>query len=456
MSRFLLLACMLLGAGGCTHSVVPLSDATSSDPATDESRYLASLGADPDYLSSIEPALNKGAEEYVRLALALGEHDKDYVDAYHGPAEWREQERSARRTLQEIHDGADALATLLHPDSRIAGPHQPRAIHLVRQLEALAFRAAMLAGEQFTFDEESQGLYDAVAPQFGVDYFESILAELDGQLPGEGSVAERRLAYRSRFEIPPELLDRVFRTAIEECRRRARQFVELPDNERFRIEYVNDKSWSGYNWFQGDANSLIQVNTDFPIYIDRAVDLACHEGYPGHHVYNTLLEKNLVRDRGWVEFTVFPLFSPTGLIAEGSANYGIEMAFPGEERVEFESSVLFPLAGLAAESAAGYYAVEALVNKLAYAGNEAARQYLNGEIDAAEAADWLARYALMAPDRAAQRVRFIDQYRSYVINYNLGRDLVARFVEAAGPDPAARRARFVRLLSEPFLPSQLK
>ena len=37
------------------------------------------------------------------------------------------------------------------------------------------------------------------------------------------------------------------------------------------------------------------MNTDLPIYIDRAIDLACHEGYPGHHVYNVLLEKNLVR-----------------------------------------------------------------------------------------------------------------------------------------------------------------
>ncbi len=53
-----------------------------------------------------------------------------------------------------------------------------------------------------------------------------------------------------------------------------------------------------------------QVNTDLPVYIDRAVDLACHEGYPGHHVYNALLEKHLVRDRGWVEFSIYPLFSP--------------------------------------------------------------------------------------------------------------------------------------------------
>ena len=36
-------------------------------------------------------------------------------------------------------------------------------------------------------------------------------------------------------------------------------------------------------------------------------------------------------------------------------------------------------------------------------------------------ADWLERYGLYSRPRAEQRVRFIDQYRSYVINYNLGR-----------------------------------
>ena len=195
---------------------------------------------------------------------------------------------------------------------------------------------------------------------------------------------------------------------------------------------MTNKSWSGYNWYQGDFRSLIQVNTDLPIYIDRAIDLACHEGYPGHHVYNALLEKHLVRDRGWVEFTVYPLFSPQSLIAEGTANYGIEVAFPGRERVEFERTVLFPAAGLDPSTAAEYYEVQALVDQLAYAGNEAARAYLDGKMSAADAAAYLEKYAMYSPERAKQRVRFMDQYRSYVINYNLGKDMVRRYLESRG------------------------
>ena len=151
--------------------------------------------------------------------------------------------------------------------------------------------------------------------------------------------------------IPRDRLGRVFELAIAECRRRTLQHVELPAAESFTVEYVTGKSWSGYNWYHGNYRSLIQVNTDLPIFIDRAIDLACHEGYPGHHVYNALLEKNLMRDRGWSEFSVYALFSPQSLIAEGTANYGIEVAFSDDERRAFERDVLFPAAGL--ESCAG-------------------------------------------------------------------------------------------------------
>ena len=225
------------------------------------------------------------------------------------------------------------------------------------------------------------------------------------------------------------------------------------------MEFVTKKSWSGYNWYQGNYRSLIQVNTDLPIYIDRAVDLACHEGYPGHHVYNALLEKHLMRDRGWVEASVYALFSPQSLIAEGTANYGIEVAFPGDERLVFERDVLFPAAGLKADRAAEYSRVQALVDQLSYAGNEAARRYLNKEIDRQAAIEWLTRFAMMSPARAEQRTRFFDDYRSYVINYNLGKDLVKQYIESrggTGADPARRWQEFVRLLGSPRLPSGLR
>lgn len=402
--------------------------------------------------------MNDAAERYVKLVLALGEHDSDYVDAYYGPPEWRDEVRHAQRSLPQIRAAAEALRESLAGLARPADEIEAlRLDYLRRQTEALIARAEILGGRKLRFDEESDALYDAIAPTHPESYFEALNASLDAELPGGGALTDRVEAFRMQFVIPRERLDAVFGAAIDVCRARTREQMTLPAGESFRVEYVNDKAWSGYNWYQGGFASLIQVNTDLPIFIDRAIDLACHEGYPGHHVYNSLLEKSLVRERGWVEASVYALFSPQSLIAEGSANYGIDVAFPADDRVEMERETLFPIAGLDGSRASHYYRVHELASRSAYAGNEAARRYLDGAFSADDAAEWLTTYALMAPARARQRVKFIEQYRSYVINYNLGKDLVRDYVERrAGGDAQTRWKIFAELLSSPRLPSGLR
>jgi hypothetical protein len=406
--------------------------------------------------------MNAIAEQYVKLVLAVGQHDADYVDSFFGPAEWKADAQRLKRPLAEI-DGDAAKLIAEIPDLADADRRDTLLVlrhdYLRRQLEALRARVRMLQGAKLTFDEESQALYDAVSPEHPDSYYQAALDEIGRLLPGSGPLVERYDAYRQKFVIPPDRLTRVFDKAIAECRARTLAHVRLPDSESFAVEYVKDKPWSGYNWYQGGYRSLIQVNTDLSIYIDRAVDLACHEGYPGHHVYNALLEQRLVRERGWVEFSVYALFSPQSLIAEGTANYGIEVAFPGDERAKFERDVLYPEAGLDASQADTYSRLQVLTERLAYSGNEAARRYLNGEVDRAGTAVWLARYAMMSPPRAEQRTRFYDTYRSYVINYNLGKDLVKQFVESRGgvaSQPARRWDEFVSLLASPRLPSGLR
>jgi hypothetical protein len=422
---------------------------------------LAAAGAQEARRATAQAAgMDAIAERYVKAVLALGQHDADYVDAYYGPPEWKKESESAKVPLDEL---ASRVRTL---QSEVSAVPQPRAEleklrvqYLARQLSAVAARIRMLQGEKLSFDDESRALYDAVAPTLPESHFQTILDELEKHFPGTGPLVSRYDAYRSRFVIAKDKVDAVFQAAIQGCRERTLKHVTLPATERFTLEYVTNKSWSGYNWYQGNYRSLIQVNTDLPIYIDRAVDLACHEGYPGHHVYNVLLEKHLVRDRGWIEFSVYPLFSPQSLIAEGAANYGIEVAFPGPERVAFEKSVLFPAAGLDTGQADEYSRVQKLVDQLAYAGNEAARRYINGQIDRAAAAAWLERFAMMPKDRAEQRVRFFDQYRSYVINYNLGKDLVRKYIESrpgVAGNAEKRWEEFAKLLSSPRLPSTLK
>src|SRR5438132_10635740 len=251
-------------------------------------------------------AMNAVAERYANLVLALGQHDPDYVDAFYGPPEWKTQ--ATKKPLDAIGaEAAELIATLAKtPDAATSGDEmvELRREYLQKQISALAARVRMLRGEKLKFDDESRALYDAVAPTYPDSHFDEIIKQLEERIPGDGPLWQRYENWRKPFVIPKEKLDVVFQLAITECRYRTLAHVALPPNESFAVEYVTNKPWGGYNWYKGNFHSVIQVNTDLPIFIDRAVDLAAHEGYPGHHVYNSLLEKNLVRDRGWMEFSV--------------------------------------------------------------------------------------------------------------------------------------------------------
>ena len=404
--------------------------------------------------------LNSIAEPYTKLVLAVGQHDADYVDAYYGPKEWSEEAKVEQKPLSLIKEAALQLKRRLTEIDITRDEEILRLRHqyLQKQIASLISRVEALGGKKLSFDEEAKAYYDVEPPFFPEEHFQNLVGELHSLVPGNGSIPERVESYRRQFTISPDRIDKIFSAAIYECRQRTKKYIELPGHETFRLEYVHNKSWSGYNWYKGNNESLIQINTDLPIFLERAIDLAAHEGYPGHHVYNCLLETAFARKFGWVEFTVYPLFSSQSLIAEGTANFGIEVAFPGKERMEFERSMLFPLAGLDKDQAENYSRVQALAAKLSYAGNEAARHYLNGEISREDATQWLVNYALMSPERAQQRTRFFDQYRSYVINYNFGLDLVRQYIERRGgteDNPGKRWEEFTKLISSPRLPSGL-
>ena len=438
MKNALALICFAWTVAACGNADTPSPDAPEAPPAE------SAGGVD---------AL---AREYLFLELAMGQIDTAHVDAYFGPEDIAERAQAAALDLAGIRERAQTLsAELEHRLAASGGSATTRLAGLLARLRALDMRIALNLEEPVRFDDESAALFMAVAPKHDAAHFEAILSDIDALLPGEEGLSERVNAFREQFVIPVDRLPAVFEEAMAECRRRTLEWIELPESESFTIEYVEDKPWSGYNWYQGNAQSLIQINTELPIFIERAVDLGCHEGYPGHHTYNALLEQNLVNEADWIEFSLYPLFSPQSLIAEGSANYGIKLTFPGDERLAYETATLFPLAGLDAGEAGRYYELLDLLAKLNYAGNEAARAYLNGEMDREAAAEWLVRYALNSPERAAQRIRFFDAYRSYVINYNLGKDRVRDYIERDGADHALRWERFEALLSNPILPDAL-
>lgn len=419
---------------------------------------------EPIIQTDLELKMNSIAEDYVKLVLNIGQYDADFVDAYYGPKEWRDNlkkdlqfDSTAFKTLS---DKTDNLLNELESLSEYKATdlEKLRFKYLYKQLLACKTKINMLNGAVLPFDMETKALYDVEAPVHNDEYFQSAIAELDKILPGHGDVAKRLNDFKMKFVIPTDKLDAVFSAAIKECRARTMKYIQLPETESFKVEYVKDKPWGAYNWYKGNYFSVIEVNTDLPIFIDRAVDLAAHEGYPGHHVYNALLEENLANGRNWMEFKVYALFSPQSLIAEGTANYGIAMAFPGDERIKFEREVLFPIAGLNSNEADLYYRVIELQKSFSYAGNEAARNYLDAKWTREQTVEWLQKNALRTKESADKYVSFIEKYRSYVINYNLGNDIVKNYIESNGGTVDNLKKRwelFEHLLSTPQTPGGL-
>ncbi|TLV01032.1 hypothetical protein [Dyadobacter luticola] len=405
--------------------------------------------------------LDNIARDYVKLGLTIGQYDGDFVDAYYGPDSLKPTGKPEAAFPKDSLLGQ--AAQLKKQLSELAAKSKnDTIIHrtgwLTSQLTAFERRIKIFSGEYAPFDIESKELFDAVAPEYPEQHFQDLISKLNHILPGKGTLPERFQSLAAHFLIPENKIDTVFQAAIAEARKRTLQHYKMPAQEKFTMEYVTDKPWSGYNWYKGNYNSVIQINVSQPIFIERAIDLACHEGYPGHHVFNAMLEEKLYHDKGWMEISLYPLFSPQSLIAEGSANYGISVAFPGDEQKNFCKEVLIPLAGLDTAKTDAYFEALEIKSELNYARNEVARGLLNNSMKDEEAQRWLTDYCLLTPKGATDYLRFIKKYRSYVINYNYGQDLVKQYIESKGgtaDNPARRWELFGELLSNQVKASDL-
>jgi hypothetical protein len=401
--------------------------------------------------------LNALAERYVHLVLEIGAHEEGYIDAYYGPAEWKTEAEAHPRSVAQLKIDADALEAELTAAVANAADaaERRRARTLEVYVSSARFRLDMIEGRRVPMADEAEALFNLRPNLRPLSSYDAALARVEAVVPGEGPLAQRVDAFLARYTIPEDRLTTVVQAAIAECRRRTQAHFDLPQNERFDMELVTGQSWGAYNWYRGNNNSLIQINAGLPVRIDSPVGTGCHEGYPGHHVQGIYAER-LYRENGFIEYSVLPLFSPMGPLNEGAGNYGVELAFPGDERAEFEARVLYPLAGLDPALAPALVAFREATDDLGGARLTIAAMYLGGEIDRERAIELTQRYQLMSRARAERTVSFSEQYRSYVINYSTGEELVRAYIERAGPSAETRWNAYESILNQPTLPEHLQ
>lgn len=395
------------------------------------------------------------ARDYVQLALEIDAHESGYVDAYFGPEEWREAARKNPRERPALKQDADRIKAALHAFTIQSGEQGQRAKVLLANVSSARFRLDMIDGARVPFADEAERLF-ALRPELKpLSEFDSVLARIDTLVPGTTPLSQRVEAFRSHYSIPDDRVQAVMEAAIAECRKRTAAYIPLPADEAFSMELVKGEAWGAYNYYQGRHRSLIQINTDLPVSVGSALILGCHEGYPGHHVQGIYNERNF-RDRGWAEYSVAPLYAPASPLAEGGADFGVDLAFPDGERLKFEMEVLYPLAGLDPASAPAFDALRAATAELDGALLKVSQLHLDGEIDREEAITLAQKYRLASRDVAAQSLEFDRKYRSYVINYSVGEALVRDYVDRHGHDAASRWATYAHIMSTPTLPSDLR
>jgi len=390
------------------------------------------------------------ADNYVVLAVELGEHDSDSLDFYTGSGSAIDNLKHQPQTLDSLHRNALALRDQVNRLQENSSADAARKAFLMGQLDALVLRTEQLLGRNRSFDEESWKFFGVIAPaDTDAAQRKKLRAQIATLLGNSTNPAEAYTRYDSQFVVPVGRVPAVLRAALEQCRALTLRHMALPAGEHVDVEYVYHKPWSGFSRYLGGAHSLIQVNMDYPLTVDRLLNLACHEGYPGHHVFNSQRDLSLVNGLHRDEFRVQPTFSPQSYVSEAAASYAPNLLLSDVERLHIERDVLFPIAGLKRPDAGRYLRVQKLVADLHTAEPSIARDYLDDRLEFVRAADALEREALMQHGEIA--LLYLNEYRTYMLSYTVGSDSVRSLVESGHPTDSERWQRYRSLMMNPVV-----
>ena len=388
-------------------------------------------------------------EQYVKLALRLERHLPGFVDGYFGPPEFKEQvQAEPLREVVGLRDDAARLREMIEQAEMDA----QRREFLVRQVRAMETALRHLTGDNVPFIHQVQGYFDIIPQRVPEAEFELALRELDKLFPGKGDLATRRAEWNRQFELPRERVLPVLEVALTEVRRRTQAILPLPTDESVTLQLVSQQPWSGYNWYLGQNQSRIEINTDLPVRADGAVGLIAHEAYPGHHTEDAIKEQRWYRQAGRLEHSILILMAPESLVAEAIATVAEDVIFPDQDELAaWLRKVLYPAAGITVDVDL-QLRLRKLAEKLDGLGGNAAFLLHDDGRNENEVMDYIRHYGLYTEKEARQTLRFISHplFGPYIFNYAHGRRLLQQSFVSGGVLDVFRW-----VISEPVTPSTI-
>ncbi len=390
---------------------------------------------------------------YINLAHTIADHLPNYIDAYFGPEEWilPVAERGGK-SIAALKDQCQALLDEILADEGL----KPRQVTFLKaQLQAMKMTIRLLEGEAVPLEEKVEKLFGIVPHKFAEDDLLEVQNQLDGLLPGAGTLRERVSVLDEQTKIAADKLELVFQNIIPDLRRWTKELYDLPANERYHIEFVTDKPWTGYSAYEGDGLSRIEVNQDVPYYLLQAVNFLAHEIYPGHHTENSIKEMELILGQGRQELNILLPLSPYCIPTEGIAVKAIDIVLPEDRYIDWLDSKLLPLAKLTHLDARQLVAVENAYRKLGVAASNAFFMFwVEGE-SPEKVKDYVREYSLV-PEPYVEK--FVDKWLPdpvhslYTFSYDFGEILLDQLFARTG-DPIHW---FGELLRGTYLPSEIE
>ena len=385
--------------------------------------------------SSPQERLASYGEDYIELALSLDRLQEGEVDIYYGPENLDKREASDGPDLESLLASTQSLRDqLADPELSVIPQRQASLTKKVKSL--ILVLESIISPEQFSYEEEAKDI-------FGIDLKgsdETDLAvyreQLEALLPGSGAVAYRLAQFRNQFLVPADKRQAVFARALEECKARSLAHWTLPASEHLLVQWSRDIN-EPWHSFEGNGQSVLMINPLSMGYLSSALDVACHESYPGHHAQYVFLEQAMAGEEMFVEDSLTLLRSPESALREGAASYSVDLLFPQDERTQFEREVLAPIAGLGSLDIEKYNHVRVLLDQIALATIPILRDFSDRTIPQATATFRLEREALVPSPN--QLIAFSEQYGAYAASYTLARARIGAYVsdQAAenGEDP---------------------
>jgi hypothetical protein len=147
------------------------------------------------------------------------------------------------------------------------------------------------------------------------------------------------------------------------------------------------------------------------------------------------------------------LLAPECILSEGIADSAIDLIFDDSELVDFLRDEVYPAAGLAGGDAELQVRLGRASEGLSGLGGNAALLLHRDGVPPDEVQRYVERFGLRTPKEAAQTMKFIQNplFRSYISNYSAGKALLAPLLGGG-----EARDNFLRLLSEPLTPNQVR